>query len=88
MVGDGRGRGVRVEGGGGGGGGWGSGSRRGSVGNIHAIHRTSAPLINHRIFTGSDLIKDRRITGYIIHGPGIHPADLGCHRPLSSLQSP
>lgn len=53
-------------------------------GDTGTLHAEQALLINHRIFTGSDLIRDRRITGYIIHGPGIYTAELTCHPPLSS----
>lgn len=53
-------------------------------GDTGTLHAEQALLINHRIFTSSDLIKDRRITGYIIHGPGIYTAELTCHLPPSS----
>lgn len=53
-------------------------------GDTATLHTEQALLINHRIFTGSDLIKDCGITGYIIHGPGIYTAELTCHLPLSS----
>lgn len=52
-------------------------------GDTGKLHAEQALLINHRIFTSSDLITDRRITGYIIHGPGIYTAELTCHLPLS-----
>lgn len=52
-------------------------------GDTGKLHAEQALLINHRIFTSSDLITDRGITGYIIHGPGIYTAELTCHLPLS-----
>lgn len=57
-------------------------------GDTGTLRAEQALLINHRIFTGSDLIKSHRITGYIIHGPGIYTAELTCHLPQSASLHP